>query len=186
MEFTDSKSIAAAPEDVWAALVDPDVLRACLPGCTALTGSPEEGYEATVVQKVGPVKATFVGAVTLSDMDEPRFARIEGQGKGGPAGFAKGAADVTLAPSPEGTLLSYVVTAKVGGKLAQLGSRVIDGFARQMGDAFFSEFKRQVEGPDPTPDLPDDAIGAPAEAERPGWLRRQFAGRKEPQTQGRT
>ncbi|WP_316014843.1 carbon monoxide dehydrogenase subunit G [Roseobacter sp. HKCCA0434] len=146
MELTGTRTIAADRNTVWAALNDPEVLKDCIPGCQELTGSPEEGFEATVVQKVGPVKATFKGAVRLEDVVAPVSYRIVGEGKGGAAGFAKGAADVALAEVPEGTELAYTVDAKVGGKLAQLGSRIVDGFAKKMADQFFETFKNRVEG----------------------------------------
>lgn len=146
MELTDQRDIAAPPGAVWSALVDPDVLKECIPGCQEMTGTPDTGYEAVVVQKVGPVKATFRGNVTLSNIVEGQSCTITGEGKGGPAGFAKGGADVVLTPTGDGTRLSYDVKAKVGGKLAQLGSRVIDGFAKKMADQFFDDFKGVVEG----------------------------------------
>ncbi len=148
MEMTGTRTIAAPREAVWAALNDPDVLRDCIPGCTALTGSPEEGFEAVVTQKVGPVKATFKGAVTVSDAHPPERYRIAGEGKGGVAGFAKGGADVALAEVEGGTELSYAVDAKVGGKIAQLGSRLVDSFAARMADDFFDRFSARVEGRD--------------------------------------
>jgi carbon monoxide dehydrogenase subunit G len=125
-------------------------LRACIPGCEELTGTPETGFEAVVKQKVGPVKATFKGAVTLEDVNPPQSYRLVGEGKGGVAGFAKGAADVTLADVEGGTELSYNVDAKVGGKLAQLGSRIVGGFAKKMADQFFEDFQAIVEGTAPT------------------------------------
>ena len=152
MELTDQRDIAAPPDEVWAALIDPKVLQQCLPGCQELTGTPEEGYDAVVTQKVGPVKATFKGHVTLSNVVEGQSCTISGEGKGGPAGFAKGSADVALTPTGSGTRLSYDVQAKVGGKLAQLGSRVIDGFAKKTADQFFDNFKGVVEGEDAAPD----------------------------------
>ena len=146
MEMTGSRTIAAPREAVWTALNDPEVLKDAIPGCTGMTGSPEEGFEATVTQKVGPVKATFKGAVTLSDVVPLESYRIAGEGKGGVAGFAKGGADVRLSDAEGGgTLLEYAVDAKVGGKLAQLGSRVVDGFARKMADQFFQNFEERVE-----------------------------------------
>ncbi|MFK7868896.1 MAG: CoxG family protein [Roseobacter sp.] len=148
MNLSDSRSIAAPIDVVWAALLDAEVLKACVPGCQEMSGTPETGFEATVVQKVGPVKATFKGAVTLSDIDAPNSVTISGEGKGGAAGFAKGGADVRLEAQDGGTLLHYDVEAKVGGKLAQLGSRIIDGFAKKMADQFFSNFQQAVEGPD--------------------------------------
>ena len=119
----------------------------------------------TVVQKVGPVKATFKGAVTLSDIVENTSLTISGEGKGGAAGFAKGGADVRLAPVEGGTELSYDVEAKVGGKLAQLGSRIIDGFSKKMADQFFTALQEHLEGPkEPSEDAPDEA--------KKGWLGR--------------
>lgn len=146
MQMTDTREIVASPEVVWAAILDPEVLKQCIPGCEAMEGNPEDGFDATVVQKVGPVKAKFSGKVTLQDMDPPRSVTLVGEGKGGAAGFAKGEATVRLAPSETGTALTYDVEAKVGGKLAQLGSRVIDGFAKKMADQFFTNFQGVVEG----------------------------------------
>lgn len=146
MQMTGTRTIAAPRERVWAALNDPAVLKDCIPGCEELTGSAEEGFEAVVKQKVGPVKATFKGAVQVTDANPPESYRIAGEGKGGVAGFAKGGADVSLAEVPEGTELSYAVDAKVGGKMAQLGSRIVDSFAAQMADAFFDRFRARVEG----------------------------------------
>lgn len=147
MNLSDTKTINADRATVFAALLNPDVLKACVPGCTEMAGSPEEGFEATVVQKVGPVKATFKGEVTLSDMVAPESLTLSGEGKGGAAGFAKGGANVRLEEDGDKTILHYEVEAKVGGKLAQLGSRIIDGFAKKMADQFFTNFS--------------DAVGAP-------------------------
>lgn len=147
MELSGTQVIAADRDTVWAHLNDAETLKACIPGCEDLTGTPEEGFEAVVKQKVGPVKATFKGHVTLENMNAPESYTLVGEGKGGVAGFAKGSADVTLVAVDAGTELSYAVAAKVGGKLAQLGSRVVGGFARKMADAFFENFKAQVEGP---------------------------------------
>lgn len=148
MELHSSRHIAADRMQVWAALNEAEVLKACIPGCEELTGSPEEGFEATVKQKVGPVKATFKGAVTLSDVVPGESYTISGEGKGGVAGFAKGAAQVRLADHPDGgTELSYDVDAKVGGKIAQLGSRLVDSFATKMADQFFERFQNHLEGP---------------------------------------
>ena len=148
MHMTDSRVIAASPDEVWAAILDPDVLKTCVPGCQEMTGSAEDGFEAVVVQKVGPVKATFKGTVTLSDMVPGTSLTLTGEGKGGAAGFAKGGADVTLAAVEGGTELHYDVDAKVGGKLAQLGSRIVDGFAKKMADQFFTNFQAAIEGTD--------------------------------------
>ncbi|MEQ8365783.1 MAG: carbon monoxide dehydrogenase subunit G [Roseicyclus sp.] len=148
MEMHATRTIAAQRETVWAALNDPEVLKACIPGCEELTGSPEDGFEAVVKQKVGPVKATFKGAVTLSDVVPGVSYTISGEGKGGVAGFAKGSAQVALADAEGGgTELTYDVDAKVGGKLAQLGSRLVDSFATKMADQFFERFQTRLEGP---------------------------------------
>ncbi|MFN4058766.1 MAG: CoxG family protein [Roseinatronobacter sp.] len=170
MQMTDTRIIAAPPEQVWAALFDPEVLKACVPGCEALTGSAAEGYEATVVQKVGPVKATFSGVVSMQDVVAPESCTLVGEGKGGAAGFAKGEARVTLASTPEGhTNLTYEVEAKVGGKLAQLGSRIVDGFARKMAGDFFERFQSVIEGPAPEAETSEEPTEKPK-----GWLKRVF------------
>src|SRR5690606_3605038 len=138
MELTGSRRIAADRQEVWEALNDPEVLKASVPGCQELTGSAEEGFEAVVKQKVGPVSATFRGSVQLTNIVAGESYTISGEGKGGAAGFARGGADVRLEDAEEGgTLLTYDVNAVVGGKLAQLGSRIIDGFAKKMADQFF-------------------------------------------------
>ena len=170
MHMNDTRTIAAPPAVVWAALFDPEVLRVCVPGCEALTGTAAEGFEAAVVQKVGPVKARFTGLVKLSDIVEGESCTISGEGKGGAAGFAKGAARVRLTPEGEGTVLAYEVEAQVGGKLAQLGSRIIDGFARKMAEDFFTRFQEAVEGPaEAEPEAP---AGDDAEAPKKGWFKR--------------
>ncbi|MEP1201311.1 MULTISPECIES: carbon monoxide dehydrogenase subunit G [Rhodobacterales] len=167
MKLSDSCAINADVATVWAGLLDPEVLKACVPGCTEMSGSASEGFEATVIQKVGPVKATFKGAVTISDMVEPESLTISGEGKGGAAGFAKGGADVRLEASGDTTILQYNVEAKVGGKLAQLGSRIIDGFAKKMADQFFEDFSQTVGAP-----VPDDAEEAPDETTgKKSWLK---------------
>jgi len=170
MQMTDTRTIAAPPAVVWAALFDPEVLKACVPGCEELTGTAADGFEAAVVQKVGPVKARFTGLVKLSDIVEGESCTISGEGKGGAAGFAKGAARIALTPAEGGTLLSYEVEAQIGGKLAQLGSRIIDGFARKMAEEFFTRFQGAVEGP--APDAEDAADPGDGEAPKKGWFKR--------------
>lgn len=145
MKLSEERLIAAPPEVVWAGILDAEVLKACIPGCQELTGNPEDGFEAVVVQKVGPVKATFKGVVELSDIEPGVGCRLQGEGKGGAAGFAKGGATVRLLPEGDGTLLTYDVDASVGGKLAQLGSRLIDSFARKLADKFFANFQEHME-----------------------------------------
>ncbi len=145
MELNGTRMIAADRATVWAHLNNAETLKACIPGCEELTGSPEDGFEAVVKQKVGPVKATFKGAVTLEDVNPPDSYRLVGEGKGGVAGFAKGAADVSLTDVDGATELTYAVDAQVGGKLAQLGSRIVGGFAKKMADQFFENFQTIVE-----------------------------------------
>ncbi len=148
MKMQDQRDIKAAREVVFAAILDPEVLKDCIPGAESVEGNATDGYEATVTQKVGPVKATFKGAVQMSEIVENEKITISGEGKGGAAGFAKGGAVVTLEElEPELTRLSYDVEAKVGGKLAQLGSRIIDGFAKKMADQFFANLQQGLEGP---------------------------------------
>lgn len=188
MKLSEERQIDAPPAAVWQALMDPDVLKECIPGCTELTGSPEDGFEATVTQKVGPVKATFKGQVALTDVVPGESCRLSGEGKGGAAGYARGGAAIRLAPAGAGTLLSYDAEAQVGGKLAQLGSRIIDAFTKRLADQFFNTFKDVVEaqGASGTPDAatpaPQEAAppAAPetaaantaAEPEKKGWLKR--------------
>ncbi|MCX7558764.1 carbon monoxide dehydrogenase subunit G [Sulfitobacter sp. F26204] len=147
MQMSDTRQIAVPPAQVYAALLDPETLKNCVPGAQEVSGSVEDGFVATVVQKVGPVKATFKGEVTISDLVPDTSLKIDGSGKGGAAGFAKGGAEVRLAEKDGGTELSYDVEAKVGGKLAQLGSRIIDGFAKKMADQFFENLQKSLEGP---------------------------------------
>ncbi|WP_294608776.1 CoxG family protein [Roseovarius sp.] len=164
MQMSDERDIKADRATVWAALLSPEVLKECVPGAQEVTGTPEDGFDALVVQKVGPVKATFKGTVTLSNMVEMESLTLTGEGKGGAAGFAKGGANVRLEDSETGTRLIYEVEAKVGGKLAQLGSRIVDGFAKKMAEQFFSRFEEVLEGPKEEDDAP--------EAEKKGWLKR--------------
>ncbi|MEQ5825825.1 carbon monoxide dehydrogenase subunit G [Sulfitobacter sp. NFXS29] len=170
MQMSDTRQIAATPVEVYAALLDPKMLQTCVPGAQDVTGSVEEGYDATVVQKVGPVKATFKGHVTLSDLVPNEALTITGEGKGGAAGFAKGGAEVRLAEKDGGTELSYDVEAKVGGKLAQLGSRIIDGFAKKMADQFFDNLQSSLEGT-PEEGAEPEPPGEDAPAKK-GWFGR--------------
>jgi uncharacterized protein len=144
MELKGEYRIPADREQVWAMLNDPAVLKECIPGCESLEGSPSEGFAARVTTKVGPVKATFNGQVTLSNVKPPESYTISGEGKGGVAGFAKGGADVHLTEDGGATVLTYAVNAQVGGKLAQLGSRLIDSTAKKLADEFFSSFAEKA------------------------------------------
>ena len=178
MQLSDSRDIKAPPLTVWQAILDPDVLKECIPGCESLTGSVADGFEAAVVQKVGPVKARFTGVVTFSDIVEGKSLTISGEGKGGPAGFAKGGAKVSLDPIPEGTRLTYEVDASVGGKIAQLGSRIIDGFAKKLADDFFARFQQTVEGPAPeeVAEVASDEATPEGEEPKKGWFKRLIGG----------
>jgi hypothetical protein len=147
MDMTGSERIAAPRERVYEALNDPAILKAAIPGCESLEKASATEMTATVVTKVGPVKARFQGAVTLSDLDPPKGYTISGEGRGGAAGFAKGGARVRLEEDGQGTILHYEVKADVGGKLAQLGSRLIDGTAKKLSGEFFSRFAALVAGP---------------------------------------
>jgi carbon monoxide dehydrogenase subunit G len=138
-------TLPADRQTVWLKLNDPEVLKACIPGCQSLERTGENGFAAVAKVKVGPVAATFKGSVELTDLNPPNSYRIQGAGEGGMAGFAKGGAAVSLADAPEGgCVLSYDVNANVGGKLAQLGSRLIDGVAKKMADQFFANFAKEV------------------------------------------
>jgi carbon monoxide dehydrogenase subunit G len=149
MDMTGDYRIPASRDKVWQALNDPETLRASLPGCESLEKVSDQEFAATVVAKVGPVKAKFNGNVTLSNLNPPQSYTISGEGKGGAAGFAKGGADISLAEDGDVTVLTYTAKADVGGKLAQLGSRLIDGTARKMADEFFTNFCNQVAPPAP-------------------------------------
>ncbi|WP_422040795.1 SRPBCC family protein [Roseibium sp.] len=144
MDISGTRLIPAGRERVWEALNDPDVLKACIPGCESLEKTSDTEMSAAVTTKIGPVKAKFKGAVTLENINAPESYTIVGEGKGGVAGFAKGAADVRLEDADGGTLLTYEAKAQVGGKLAQLGSRLIDSTAKKMAEDFFTKFSDTV------------------------------------------
>lgn len=158
MEMTGEYRIPAPREAVWSALNDPVVLQSCIPGCESLERGAENEFKATVRAKVGPVSARFSGKVTLSDFDPPKSYRISGEGQGGAAGFAKGGAVVNLEEDGTGTILRYTADAQVGGKLAQIGSRLIDGTAKKLADEFFEAFAAKVGG------VAGPAASGPAEA----------------------
>src|SRR3954451_8636747 len=130
MTMTGQVELAAPREVVWAKLNDPETLKACIPGCESLEMLSPTEFQAVATNKVGPVKARFKGKVRLTDLDPPNGYRISGEGDGGVAGFAKGGASVALQPSEGGTLLRYEVQAQIGGKLAQLGQRLVNGVAK--------------------------------------------------------
>ncbi len=144
MDMAGEYRIPASRERVWAALNDPEILRQAIPGCEELVKQSDTEMEAKVTAKVGPVKAKFTGNVRLENIDPPKGYSIVGEGKGGAAGFAKGGADVSLAEDGDGTILTYNAKADVGGKLAQIGSRLVQGTAKKMADDFFGRFSQIV------------------------------------------
>ncbi len=144
MDMSGSHRIPADRKTVWEALNDPEVLKTCIPGCESLEKTSETEMTAAVTSKIGPVKAKFKGAVTLENINAPESYRISGEGKGGVAGFAKGSANVMLTEEGDETVLTYDAKAQVGGKLAQLGSRLIDSTAKKMAEEFFSKFTETV------------------------------------------
>ena len=144
MTMNGSFNLAASRETVWAKLNDPEVLKACIPGCQSLEATDDGGFAAVAKLKVGPVSATFKGKVNLTDLDPPSSYKINGEGEGGIAGFAKGGATVRLTEIPEGTQLDYDVEANIGGKIAQLGARLINGVAKKLADQFFEKFAEAV------------------------------------------
>lgn len=145
MTMSGEATLPAGKDVVWAKLNDPEVLKACIPGCETLSKDDDTHFSAVVKVKLGPVKATFRGKVELQDLDPPDGYRIVGEGEGGIAGFAKGGAKVGLSEAEGGqTLLRYDVEAQVGGKLMQLGSRLIDSVSKKLADEFFSNFAKAV------------------------------------------
>jgi len=144
MEMISEQLIEMSRDTVWAALNDTTILQQAMPGCDSFDATSENTFEARLVTKIGPVKAKFKFDVELSDLDPPNGYTISGAGQGGAAGFAKGSASVSLTEQDGATLLAYNVQANVGGKLAQLGARLIDGVAKKMADEFFENFKEIV------------------------------------------
>jgi uncharacterized protein len=181
MDMTGEERIEASRETVWAALNDAEVLRQCIPGCESLEKVSDTEMAAKVRLKIGPVNASFAGKVTLSDIDAPNGYKIAGEGAGGAAGYAKGSALVRLAEDGPATILKYEVKADVGGKLAQLGGRLIDATAKKLAGEFFAKFG-EVVGPPPA-GSEEGAPEAGAE-EKPGVLRRWFSRKKEPPSEG--
>ena len=157
MTMTGDVNLPAGRPKVWELLNDPEVLKACIPGCESLERTGDNGFAAVVKTKIGPVSATFKGKVELSDLTPLVGYTIKGEGEGGIAGFAKGGAKVSLADAAGGTLLHYDVEAHVGGKIAQLGARLIDGVAKNMADKFFASFAAIAAAGAPPPPAPEPA-----------------------------
>ena len=145
MDMQGSRELSVSQHIAWDALNDPDVLKACIPGCTKVEASGENAFDMAMALKIGPVSAKFTGTIQLTDIEAPNGYKLQFEGQGGPAGFGKGSSHVTLTPSGTGTLLSYTVNASVGGKVAQLGQRLIDGVASKMADDFFKRFEAYLE-----------------------------------------
>lgn len=147
MQMNGEVQLPAQREEVWARLNDTETLKACIPGCETLDKVSDTEFAAVATVKIGPVKARWRAKVMLSDLDPPNGYRISGEGEGGVAGFAKGGATVALAEKDGGTLMSYNVDAHIGGKLAQLGQRLVNGAAKKMADEFFANFAKAVSPP---------------------------------------
>lgn len=145
MDMQGSRELSVSQHIAWDALNNPDVLKACIPGCTKVEASGENAFDMAMALKIGPVSAKFTGTIQLTDIEAPNSYKLQFEGQGGPAGFGKGSSHVTLTPSDTGTLLSYTVNASVGGKVAQLGQRLIDGVASKMADDFFKRFEAYLE-----------------------------------------
>lgn len=144
MEMTGEERIPASQADTWAALNDPEMLKACVPGCESIDRLADNEYQVLMVARIGPVSAKFKGKLLISDLKPPHSYAIAFEGQGGAAGFGKGSAQVQLAPEGEGTKLSYQVKANVGGKLAQIGSRLVDAAAKKISQDFFAAFNEKV------------------------------------------
>ena len=168
MEMTGERRIPASRQAVWDALNDPEILKQCIAGCESLDKTSDTEFSARVTSRVGPVTAKFTGKVELSDVDPPNGYTISGEGQGGVAGFAKGGAKVQLADDGDGTLLSYEANGTVGGKLAQIGSRLIDSTARKMADDFFDKFAEAVGGAEPEEAVEEAAEEPPAQPKSEG------------------
>ena len=148
MEMKGEQLIVADQAKTWSAIVDPQVLKACIPGCESVEKVSDTQYQVLMAAKVGPVSAKFKGRIDMLDTNPPNSYTLSFEGQGGVAGFAKGQANVVLVPEGSSTRLQYTAKAAVGGKLAQVGSRLIDGVAKMIADSFFKEFNKQVSGRD--------------------------------------
>jgi carbon monoxide dehydrogenase subunit G len=144
MEMTGEQLIPLSQAETWKALNDPGILKDCIPGCESITHAGDDEYDVVMTAKVGPVSAKFKGRMTVTDADPPNAYTLRFEGQGGVAGFAKGEATVKLAPQDKGTRLAYAAKATVGGKLAQVGARLVDGVARQVAEKFFEAFNKRV------------------------------------------
>ncbi|AEG92429.1 conserved hypothetical protein [Ramlibacter tataouinensis TTB310] len=151
MEMQGSRELAVTQRQAWDALNDPDVLKVCIPGCYKVESTGENQYAVALSVKIGPVSARFAGKITLSDVNPPSSYTLAFDGQGGVAGFGKGRSEVSLAPGGTGCVLRYSVQAQVGGKIAQMGQRLIDGVARSMAEDFFKRFDAEMQRRHPPP-----------------------------------
>jgi len=167
MEMQGSRDLAITQQQAWDALNDPEVLKQCIPGCDKVEASGTDTFAIGMALKIGPVSAKFSGKITLSDINPPNSYTISFEGQGGPAGFGKGNAKVLLTPHGRGNTLSYEVKASVGGKVAQMGQRLIDGVAKSMAEDFFKRFDlaMQARYPEAYAEPAQDAAAAPAPAQ---------------------
>ena len=167
MDLQGTRQLAVTQQQAWDALNDPEVLKACIPGCDSIEPAGENAYAITMALKVGPVSAKFKGTIQLSDIQAPNCYTIAFEGSGGPAGFGKGSARVMLTPADGGCELGYAVDATVGGKIAQVGQRLIDGVAKSMAEKFFTRFDEEMQNHhSPAPESESESE-AEAEAEAP-------------------
>lgn len=173
MDMQGNRQLAATQEQAWAALNNPDILKACIPGCEKFELTEENNYNVGVALRIGPVAAKFSGTVKLMDIQPPHAYALQFEAQGGVAGFGKGESKVTLTPNAEGCELSYTVHSKVGGKIAQLGQRLIDGAAKSLAEDFFKRFEEELQKRNETQAPSDSATGATTvgtEKPAPRWL----------------
>lgn len=178
MDMQGSRHLAVTQQQAWEALNDPEVLKACIPGCDKVEATGENQYAIGMAVKIGPVAARFNGKIVLSDVTPPASYTLTFEGQGGAAGFGKGSAKVNLAPATEGCDLSYTAHAQVGGKIAQVGQRLVDGVARSMAEDFFRRFDEEMQRRYPAPAAAEVAppVAAPAPAKKmPVWVWILFA-----------
>jgi uncharacterized protein len=178
MDMQGSRQLAITQQQAWDALNDPEVLKTCIPGCDKVEASGENQYTIGMAIKIGPVSAKFAGKITLSDIQPPTSYKLNFEGQGGPAGFGKGDSAVTLTPNADGCELAYTVHASVGGKIAQLGQRLIDGAAKAMAEDFFKRFDNEMQRQYPDAymakivmgEVGDQPVAASQGAELPSWI----------------
>jgi len=172
MEMQGSRTLAITQQQAWEALNDPEVLKLCIPGCDSIEATGDNAYDLANAIKVGPVAAKFKGSIALADVDAPNSYTLNFEGSGGVAGFGKGSAQVSLAPLDEGCELAYTVNATVGGKIAQVGQRLIDGVAKSMAESFFKRFDEEMQQRHPAPASAEAAALPAVQPTRsvPAWV----------------